>query len=118
MEDLPQYFSLSRIRLFVDDDLLGAVALAALTRPLHEQRPVQAVEIRVVEVSLLDVAAHHRLAVTIGRLRTELARAAPGAVAIRELRTTNHPSISHRILPTSRMFWTITRARQPSSSCS
>jgi hypothetical protein len=108
MKDLPQSFSLSRIRPFLDDDLLLAVALGDLTRPGHQHRPVQAVEIRVVEVSLLDVAAHHRLAVPIGCLRTELARAAPGAVAIHELRTTNHPSISHRILPESRMFWTVT----------
>src|SRR6201997_1997274 len=100
MKDLPQSFSLSRIRPFVDDDLLLAVSPGDLTRPVQEQRPVQAVEIRVVEVCLLDVAAHHRLAVPIGCLRTELARAAPRAVAIRELRTTNHPSISHRILPT------------------
>ena len=66
MKDLPQSFSLSRIRPFFDDDLLLAVALGDLTRPVHEHRPVQAVEIRVVEVSLLDVAAHHRLAVPMG----------------------------------------------------
>jgi hypothetical protein len=107
MKDLPQSFSLSRIRPFADDGLLRAVTLGDLTRPVHEHSPVQAFEIRVVEVSLLDVAAHHRLAVPIGCLRTELARAAPGAVAIRELRTTNHPSINHRNLSVSRMFWTV-----------
>jgi len=104
MKDLAQRFSLSRIRPSVDDGLLCAVALGDLTRPVHEHRPVQAVEIGVVEVSLVDVAAHHRLAVPMGCLRTELARAAPGAVAIRELHTAKHPSISHRILPVCRVF--------------
>lgn len=66
MKDLPQCFSLTRIRPFADDDLLRAVPLGYLTRPVHEHRPVQAVEIRVVKVSLLDVAAHHRLAVPMG----------------------------------------------------
>ena len=56
---------------------LRAVALVALTRPGHEHHPVQAVEIGVVEVSLLDVPAHQRLAAPIGWFRTELARTAP-----------------------------------------
>src|SRR6476620_2715237 len=66
VKDLSQCFSLSRIRPFVDDDLLGAVALGDLTRPVHERRVVQAVETGVVEVSLLDVAGHERLAVPLG----------------------------------------------------
>jgi hypothetical protein len=66
MKDLPQCFSLSRIRPFFDDDLLRAIALGYLARPVHEHRPVQAIEMRVVEVSLLDMAAHHRLAVSMG----------------------------------------------------
>ena len=65
MKDLPQSFSLSQIRPFADDDLLGAVALGDLTRPLHEHRPIQAVETRVVEISLVDVTAHHRLAMAV-----------------------------------------------------
>src|SRR3954453_3110258 len=97
VKDPPESFSLRQIRALVDNGLLRAVALGDLAWPIHEHRPVQAVEIRTVEVSLFDVAAHHSLAVSIGCLRTELARAFPGAVAIRELRTTNHPSISHRI---------------------
>src|ERR1700735_2055128 len=95
MKDLAQCFSLNRIRTFVDDGLLRAVALGDRTRPRQEHRPVQAVEIRVVEVALVDVAAHHRRAVPLGRWRTELARAAPGAGAILELHTVKRPSVSH-----------------------
>jgi len=66
MKDRPQCISLSRIRPFADDDLLRAAALGDLSRPGHKHRPVQAVEIGVVEISLLDVAAHHRLAAPMG----------------------------------------------------
>src|ERR1700733_14746736 len=107
MKDLPQCFSLNRIRTFVDDGLLRAVALGDRTRPGEQHRPVQAVEIRVVEVSLLDVAAHQRLAAPVSRLRTELARAAPGAEAILELRAVDHPSISHRSLLLAGLFRTV-----------
>jgi hypothetical protein len=102
MKNFVQCFSLRPIRPFVDDDLLRAVAFVDLPRPGHEHRPVQAAEIRVVEVSLLDVAAHARLAAPLGWFRTELAWAAPGAVAGLELHTVKHPSISHRILLVSR----------------
>jgi hypothetical protein len=50
------------------------------------------------------VAAHQRLAAPVSWLRTELARAAPGAGAILELHTVKRPLVSHRILLVSRIF--------------
>src|SRR5262249_10566426 len=69
------------------------------TGPVHQHRIVQPAEAGVVEVPLVDVAAFHALAVPVGGLRTELARAAPGAVAVHILCAPDRPSISHQILP-------------------
>src|SRR5207237_8238959 len=77
VEDLPQRLALGRVGPLVDDRLLLPVALRNFARPIEEQRPVEAAELRIVEVPLLDVARDQGLAVTVCRGRPELTRTTP-----------------------------------------
>src|SRR5260370_28249821 len=96
MDDLPHPLALGRVGPVIDDRLLLAVALRDLAGPIQEQRPIQPIELRIVERPFLDVPRNHGLAVTVCRVRSELAGATPGTVAVRVLHTTKHPAISHR----------------------
>jgi hypothetical protein len=94
-ENLPQSFALVLVGPFVNNGLLGTVALPDLAGPIQEQRPVEAVELGFVEGTFLDVACYHRLAVTMRCGRAELARAAPVAVAVPILNAADHPLIGN-----------------------
>src|SRR5205823_1003467 len=79
--------------------LFRSVSLRDFAGPIEEQSPIEPVELRVVEVALLDVAGNNGFAVTVCRWCPELAGTTPTAVAVRELHTTKHPTICHRTLP-------------------
>jgi hypothetical protein len=72
--------------------------------PAENACDAQTIKSGVAVESFVDLDAHHRLAETIGRQCIELARAAIGAIAVREFAAMNGPlGIRHRTLPRDRL---------------
>ena len=61
------------------------------TRPAKDSSKSYTVKFSVAVIALVDLHAYHRLAEPVCRQRVELARAAIGTIAIRELPCLYHP---------------------------
>jgi hypothetical protein len=94
-QDFTHRLALSSIGTFVDDRLHATVSLGDFTRVLGNQNPAEAVELCIVEITFLDMPNTKPVTKTMRRPCTKLARTPPGAVAIYELDSANHPSVIH-----------------------
>src|SRR6516162_894951 len=96
--DLDERVALARIRLVLDYQLDGAVALVDRPGEMNYERAIEAVEADVAEMSLVDFPGSRRLAKAMGRQRVELTRTAVGAIAVRKLIGADAP-IDHDLPP-------------------
>src|SRR5262245_62159524 len=94
-QDFTHRFALSSIRTLVDNRLHATVSLGDFTWVLGNQNPTQAVELRIVEITFLDMPYTKPVTKTMRRLRPELAWTSPRTVTIYELDSANHPSVIH-----------------------
>jgi hypothetical protein len=101
MENFSERLALVGISSIINHNLLLAVALGYLPRPLQQHDIIQPIQPRLIKVAFIDPSGPHSFTKPIRRFRRKLAGTPIGTITIGKAHTPKHPLIGHPTLLSS-----------------